>query len=442
MNEVIKNVVKIEWLRALTSSRTRRLSKEGLWIVLGQIASVLGSIVLVKVLTEYLSPTQYGHLALGMTLAGFTNQVIMGGVSSSIGRFYSIASEREGISSYLIASIKLLGFATIAIAVIALVLMSGLFWFDYSQWMGLVVAALVFSVLAGYNGALNSIQNAARQRGVVAFHSGINNWLKILLVVGVMIWLGHSSTAVLIGYAMASLLVNASQVVFLRRLIIYDDGESQAVTDWLRQMWAFSWPFSVFGLFTWAQQVSDRWALQSFASTHEVGLYAVVFQLGYTPVSLATGMMVTFLGPILYQRSGNATDETRNAMVHRITWRITFVGLLVTAIVFVITIFLHDWIFHLLVASQYHSVSHFLPWAVLAGGFFAAGQMLSLKLMSELKPASMIVAKIATAIVGVCANMYGAVQFGMKGVIVALVGFSGIYLLWMASLSKYKVVDQ
>lgn len=421
----------------IATSRFQRLVKEGSWIVAGQIITVMGALVLVRVLTEYLEPAQYGQLALGLTVAGLVNQVVMGGVTAGIGRFYSIAVEKNGLHGYLDASRRLMGYATAVVVAIALVLMAGLYWYDYSQWMGLIAAAFVLSVLSGYNSSLRSIQNAARQRAVVAFHGGIDAWLKILLAVGVMLWLGSSSTMVVLGYALSSLLVTGSQLLFLRRLIHPQVGNPQVATNWGPQIWAYSWPFSVFGIFTWVQQVSDRWALQTFASAEDVGLYAVVFQLGYAPVGLATGMAMTFLGPILYQRSGSASDNLRNTSVHHIAWHITFAGLLVTAFAFLFTFTLHEWIFQLLVAPQYYAVSYLLPWMVLAGGIFAAGQMLALKLMSEMKPAAMTVAKIVTAILGAVLNIYGASQFGLHGVMAALLVFSGIYFIWMAWLGKY-----
>ena len=422
---------------AIATPRFHRLAKEGSWIVAGQIAAVLGSLALVRVLTEHLEPAQYGQLALGLTVAGLVNQVVMGGVTSGIGRFYSIAAEKNDLPGYLTASRRLMGYATAAVVAIALALMAGLLWLGYSQWMGLAAAALVLSVLSGYNASLNGIQNAARQRAIVAFHGGLNAWLKILLAVGVMLWLGSSSTAVVIGYALSSLLVTGSQFFFLRRLIRPQGDKSQATANWGGQIWAYSWPFSTWGAFTWAQQVSDRWALQAFASTQELGLYAVVFQLGYVPISLATGMTISFLGPILYQRSGSAEDHHRNASVHRIAWHITFFSLFVTALAFVIAFLLHAWIFHLLVAAPYHAVSYLLPWMVLAGGIFAAGQMLALKLMSEMKSAAMTAAKIVTAILGVGLNIYGATQFGLQGVVAALVVFSCIYFLWMTWLAQH-----
>lgn len=419
-------------------SRARRLAKEGGWILAGQIASIVGSLVLVRVLTEHLGPAQYGQLALGLTVVGLVNQVVMGGVSGGIGRFYSIAAEKDDLSGYLYASRRLIGYATAVVGGIALVLMAGLIWFGYSKWLGLAAAALVFSILSGCNSSLNGIQNAARQRSIVAFHSCLDAWLKILIAIGAMLWLGRSSTAVVLGYSLSSFLVTASQLIFLRRLI--GGGNiipSQSPANWVRQIWAYSWPFSTWGLFTWAQQVSDRWALQAFASSQEVGLYVIVYQLGYAPILLAAGLAVSFLGPMLFQRSGSGTNQKRNIEVHRTAWHMTLGTLLLTSAAFVLAFSVHKWIFHLLTASQYRSVSYLLPWMVLSAGVFAAGQILALKLMSEMKSGAMTAAKIVTAIVGIVLNLYGASRFGLHGIVASLVLFSCIYFIWIACLARH-----
>lgn len=423
--------------RVIFTPRSRRLAKEGGWIVIGQIASVTGALVLVRVLTEHLDPEQYGQLALGLTVATLVEQVVMAGITASIGRFYSIAVEKQDLHGYLRDSLRLLGYATLlAVVGFGFVLMAGLLGLGYSHWQGLVAGALVFSMLSGFNSTLSGIQNAARQRAIVAFHNGLDAWLKILLALGVMLWLGTASIAVVIGYSCSSLLVTVSQLLFLRRTIPQEGTRSGAHNPFIRKMWAYSWPFSAWGIFTWMQLVSDRWALQAFTSTADVGQYAVLFQLGYAPIALVAGMAMTFLGPILYQRSGDATDYARNAHVHRLGWCMTFGSLIVTLLGVIIACTMHEWIFRLLAAAKYREVSYLLPWFVMAGGIFAAGQMLALKLMSEMKSAKMTSAKIGTALLGVSFNLYGASVAGLPGVVGAKVAFSLIYLAWMILLAS------
>jgi len=420
--------------QSIERSRIRRLAAEGGWILVGQIAVVVGALVLVRVLTAYLDPKQYGELALGLTVAGLMNQVIMGGIIAGIGRFYAIAAERRDLGGYFFAARYILGCATVGVVLIGLILIACLCWLGYSEWIGLASAALMLSVMSGSNSAISGIQNAARQRVIVAFHGGLDAWLKIGLTVFVMAWLGITSvTAVVIGYACSSMLVTISQFIFLRRTI----PQLHTVTShqpWLPQIVAYSLPFTIWGGFTWIQQASDRWALQSFGTTSDVGHYAVLFQLGFTPVSLLTGVAMSFLGPILYQRSYDGTDPTRTANVYRLSWQLTYICFAATALGFAMTFALHDWLFRVLVAAEYRESSHLLPWLVLAGGIYAAGQILALRLMSDMKSSMMTTAKIATALIGALLNVIGAVSLGIAGVIGALVTFSCIYFTWMAIL--------
>lgn len=421
----------------MTGKRYIRLAKEGSWIVFGQVVTVAGSLVLVRVLTEHLSPEVYGQLALGLTVAGLVNQVVMGGIIVSICRYYSIAVEKHDLAGYLYAAWLLLAYTSVVIVIISLILIASLLWLDFSKWIGLAIAALVFSVLSGYNGALNGIQNAARQRAIVAFHGGLDAWLKIGLALGVMLWLGPSGFAVVTGYACSSLLVTLSQLVFLSRTIPRHDEQATTYKKWVQQIWGYSLPFSTWGVFTWLHQVSDRWALQAYASESDVGHYTVLFQLGYTPISLITGLAVSFLGPILYQRSGDAIDHSRNANVHQLSWRMAQASLIATLFAFAITLTLHGWIFRVLVANEYRGSSYLLPWVALAGGLFATGQMLALKLMSDMKSAALTTAKIVTALIGILCNAIGAKFAGMQGVVIAAIVFSGIYFFWMATLARH-----
>ncbi len=416
-------------------TRIRRIVKEGSWIVFGQILAVVGALVLVRVLTEHLDPAQFGQLSLSLTISGFVNQVVMGGVINGVCRFYSIAAEKQDLDGYLRATFRLMIYATLVVVAISLLVIIGMFWLGYSHWVTLIAAALLFSVLSAYNGTLAGIQNAARQRAVVALHASLDAWLKIGLALCMMLWLGYSTAVVLIGYSCSTLLSIFSQLIFLRSTIPIQKQKFKTEHKWTGQIWIYSLPFSTWGIFTWMQQVSDRWALQTFASAAEVGRYAVMFQLGYTPVALASALIMSSLGPIIYQRSGDATDHARNANVHRLSWQVTQISLVATLFGFVVAFFMHEWFFSLMVSTEYRGSSYYLPWLVLSAGIFATGQMLSMKLMSELKSRMMIKAKITTALLGTLGNVAGAALAGVTGVVVALVAFSAIYFVWMAVIT-------
>lgn len=420
--------------------RVSKIFVEGVWVVVGQASSVLGSLLLVRVLTEHLNPSLYGQLALGLTLATLVTQLVMGGVINAIGRFFAVASEQHVLAAYFRVSQYLMFRATQVVFVIGVVLVLGLYGFGLTKWVPMTLAALLFATLTSYNAALSGIQNAARQRSVVAIHSGVDIGLRILFTLFVLQWRGSQIVDVVLAYAISAMLVNVSQLLTLRRrmTLAVETISTTVLAEWRGKMLRYSIPFATWGIFTWFQLVSDRWALEVFASTEDVGLYTVLFQIGVTPITIAATAVISFLSPILYGRSGDAMDSTRNTSVRNITRQITIASLLLTLGAFFLAFWLHSWVFQLVVGSKYLVVSHLLPWMVLAGGVFATGQILAIKLMSDMKPNLMAHAKIVTAVVGVGFNVFGAFSAGLHGVIVAQLAFSFLYLAWMARLAFHE----
>lgn len=413
----------------------RRLSKEGGWILLGQGAAVAGSLFGVRLITGLLSPAGYGELALGMTVATLVNQALLGPLGNGVTRFFAPAQERGQLLPYVSSVYRLTGVATLFVVGLALVAAVGMVMTGEVHWIGMTVVASMFALFSGYNSILSGMQNAGRQRSVVALHQGIEPWARFSVAALMISLIAATSTSAMLGFSVAALAVLCSQWIFFRRIVGRELIEVQTPAQWRGQIWHFSWPIALFGIFSWVQLSSDRWALGLFAGTSEVGKYAVLNQLGYYPVSLLSGMAMQLLIPILYQRAGDASDDARNMAVRVLSYRVTYGTIALTFIASAIALVAHKQIFALLAAKEYRSVSYLLPLMVMSGGIFAAAQSVAAQLMSQMKTRDMILPKIATSLLGVACNYAGAYLYGTPGVVMAVLIFSVSYLIWMALLS-------
>jgi O-antigen/teichoic acid export membrane protein len=417
--------------------RFQHLFKEGFWIVVGQAMVMVGSLAGVRLLTGLLNPAEYGELALGITIATLVNQTILGPLGQGVMRFYAPAIEEKDLEGYLYAVRQLVLISTIVIVGLMSIGLVSLIITGQYQWMTITISSLIFASVSGYNSILSGIQNAARQRSVVAIHQGMESWLRFLVATVLITWLGANSTVAMIGYALGVVIVVGSQSFYFLKAVPNFRTWIDHNNDWQQKIWQYSWPMSVFGIFTWLQLVSDRWALGLFRTKDEVGMYAALFQLGYYPISMATGMAIQFLAPIFFQRSGDGKDIQRNANVSSLGWRLTALAVGLTGIAFFAAFLLHIQIFQIFVAQEYRQVSYLLPWMVLSGGIFSASQTISLNLMSQNKTYKMMPIKIATALLGILLNLFCGYSYGILGIVIANVIFSISCFLSVVALSKY-----
>lgn len=427
----------------LDKNRFKRLISESSWVLVGQFVTFLATLIQVRVLTQYLSPALYGQLALLLTISLLANQLVLGGITNGITRYFSVANDKEELPFYFGASFRLWVYSSILIVLIGSLLLLTTSTSVGSKYTLQIVSVILFSLFTGGNFIVGGILNAARKRQIVAMHSAGDAVLKIVLVLMLVNFLRTSIAGILLCFSISAFVVTVSQFNFLKKNwnIVGITSHRSADKKWIHSILKFAWPFSVWGLFTWAQQASDRWALEHYATTAEVGKYVTVFQLGYAPIVLLTTLVTSFLTPIFYQRYGSGSDVLMKKSVHRLTRLITLFCIIVTISGFLFTFFLHSWIFDFFVAPPFHSASKFLPWMVVAGGLFATGQFLSLKLMTEFRPNVMIASKIVPATLGIVMNVWAASQFGIAGVVGSLVAFGFVYFVWTYWLANERSVS-
>lgn len=412
----------------------KKYTYEFFWVGLGQVLSVLGSFLGVRFLTKNLLPEEYGKLALGLTMVTFINQIFFGPLSNGITRFYAPAVESKQFSAYFTSSKKLIYFVIKIIFLIFPIGLITLLLIKENQFILILFVSIFFSIFSGLTGILSGIQNAARHRIIVAFHQGIDPWLKFTFGILFIFLLGSNSSSTLIGYSIGAVFIFISQYLFFLKFYNFKNEFSTTSVDYEKKIFNYSWPFSIFGIFTFFQLISDRWSLQFFSTSYEVGLYAVLYQLGYYPIVLANTVIGQLLLPILYQKSGDASDGSRNVVVKKIIWNVSLVSFSLTLFAFLVVYFFHKVIFDFFVAPEYKKISYLLPLTVLAAGFFSTSQILLTNLMVELKTKMLMKSKIITSLIGVILNILGAYKFGIDGIVFASVLYSIIYLLWSTKL--------
>lgn len=419
--------------------RLQNLAREGFWIIIGQLFTIFGSLYFIKIITTKLEPSLFGSVSLLLSVSTFFSQVLYGGVGSGVARFFSVAEIKMDLLGYFEkskqivfkTSMFLFGFGVLAVLLLLI--------FGYGNIVLLTVYIIFITVLNGIISVLNNFQNSARQRAIVALHNGLGVILKIILALFLFSLFGANETNLLGAIFLSSVIVLISQLIFLRnrwKNKISIVGSTQSNYNWSSQIWAYAFSVILWSSFMALHQLSDKWALEYYNSLKDVGVYTVLFQLGYTPTLLIMTNILAFLSPIMYQRAGDGKDLIKNKYVDSILTRLVWLTFLFSIIGFLIAYFLHREILTLIVSNSYLEYSYLLPFFVLSAGIFSAGQILNLKMESKIQVKEMVFIKISTSICAICSNFLLSAFYGINGVLASLFIYSLTFFGGMLFVSK------
>ncbi len=398
-----------------------RVGPEAAAVGAGQVVAALASIATIRVLTGLLRPDAFGELALAFTVAGLAQQFILGPVAMACVRYYAPSCESRQVSAFLRSVVALSGAGTLALAAIAAAAWFFLRAEGLSAWIPTLWAAASYAWLNSISSLLDGMQNAARQRKIVALHQGAGGWLRLVLaVMAIKMW-GGSSQGTLYGYSAGYVILIASQTFFFARtLAAAKSGEKSGPAGPLTlSMCQFAWPFSAWGLFTWVQSSADRWALGAYAGMYQMGLYQSIYQLGYYPASLITQFVLQVATPILFAKAGFGGEPARQEAAGSWNNRLMLAALGATVVGAGFSFAGGHKLLALLLAPAYRSQSSLVTWLMLASGCFAAGQIGALNPMMSMNTRSLIAPKIVTAIAGSLLIVGGARVAGAAGVVAA-----------------------
>ena len=420
----------------------RVASFEALCVIAGQALGAFGAVFGVRVLTHALDPVAYGEVALGMTAATLGLQVLLGPLVTSALRYFAPAQEAGELAAFLSAVRSLLAWSLGAIIAVGAVVGGAAILSSGAHWLPLIGASIAYTLFSGTSSVLDGMQNAARQRLIVAWHDGLAPWLRFGAAVALIGWLSSpSSDVAMTGYALASLAVLISQAFFFRARWRRGGWSAKGVTEPMRARWrdevvTYGTPFVLWGVFTWAQLSSDRWAIGSARLAEDLGIYAAIYQLGFVPMMLLSQVVVQVAAPVLFEKAGDASDHGRMSDTARSGWRVVTLVLGTTAVAVALAGLLHEPVAQLLLAREYRTASGYLPWLVLSGGLYATAQAVALQFLVRYETRALLRPKIVTALLAIAMNFAGARWFGLSGVIFAGIAFGLVYLLWLLILAR------
>ena len=369
----------------------------------GAAPSVL-SLLLLPIFTRYLTPAEYGAIALLLTVEAAANVVFRWGVDSAFMRLYydckDLLDRRRLASSIFAFLLTANGILLVLGLLVAPRIAAGLL--DLPAHAGALRLVVVNTFVNGFFFiplALLRIERRSARFAKVSFSQGvITLCVRLLLVVS----LGMG----VFGFFLANLLVTAVFSVILGRWcaqLIRPTASRQVLAAALR----FGLPRLPHGFAHLVIAWSDRYILSRYATVSDVGVYAIGATLGLG-VKYFLRAFQTAWSPFLYEMmdKADARDTYRTVTSHAFLL-LVFMATGLSA--------LADDLLQLATAPAYHGAAQVVPWIAMGAVLQGAYQLTSVGLAITKRTAYYPIATGLTLAGSLGGNLLLIPRFGIMG---------------------------
>ncbi len=330
--------------------------KGGLVVSLGEIILKGLNILLIPIYTAYLTPKDFGIIALTTSIVSFLGLFYNPGIISAAQRKY-YSSEDELDKKEIIGStylfVLLFPLIISLIAVIVGYFFSESIFKDYAFYpFGYIAILLAFFTQPKRIWVLLLSMKYKIQKS--AIYNVIGGVVSLLLSLFLVINLKYG--------ALGKILALIPSAIFIFYLA------NKTILQYIQKQWSFSKmkELLIFGLplivAVWSYEIlfiADRFILEGMIGTEELGVYSIAYQLAQIPIFLAVGIRKVW-NPIFYE---NMKNESYDIVKGLISGYVIFITLICLGII----LFAKEFVI-LMTDSRYYSAIPVI--GIITGGIF------------------------------------------------------------------------
>ena len=274
-------------------------------IAAGRILAVMGSVVGVRLLTEYLPPETFGRYKLaiagislitGILVRPFSQYAMRAWHDAEASRSQFDFVEQYGRSfRYFVCAVGL------AVAISGAVFTSDGGWFAPLDLIP-AAAVLILQALVDYERSI--FVTRARMRAAALLDTATRWLIPVTITLSLTV---HESLSVILA-AHACTLAGVLMVPrFRRRPPATRCDPAVASGIGLSAAWKFAYPLMVSGCLNWILHESDRFILGFFHGSHAVAIYAAAYGLASAPFLMVGGAVIQLVTPLVFGASSRGS---------------------------------------------------------------------------------------------------------------------------------------
>lgn len=356
------------------------IGTELIWVVFAHVATLIGGLLTIKLLSNLLSEIEFGIYALLFSVVSLVVSVLFSGLGHVNMRFL-VLTQQEGTLAHFrrdqnhlllfIAGLSLLFLIPCAIVL-------------HQDDTGILITyiALALLVLAmGVQSVQQFLLMAFRLRFEASITQVIGAIIRPLCVFLLMWYCGYNALVAVFGLALGFALLSLSQYHFLNKSWTNAIKENEKIADQDKQAYppvrdflSYGLFYGLIGLVSAVVLNVDRWILSTNGNLEQVAIYAALMQVGLAPTAFSFAIVNRLVSPI-YFKTRTASKKVQNK--HFST--MFFFWLLTCFVLLIVTWQLHHWLVQTMTNERFADYSYLLPWIVLGFLFERTSQVLEMK---------------------------------------------------------------
>jgi O-antigen/teichoic acid export membrane protein len=404
-------------------------NKELMWTFFDKLITLLGGLFLIKILAVTLSKETYGFYALITSVSALVIMLPFSALLQGVSRYISIYQQKLKYNKFFTVTLILFIVILFVYSILAMIFKS---YIDVnSSWYNVFYIVFAFIVSEIIKILYRTINNANRQRKNLVISLFLEFSIKLIILYYLYYIYNFISISNLLTIFILS---NIISIIIMQQMNknIFDINTfkiKEAKVIVLR-IFLFSAPLILWAVFGWLRDMSNRWYLDYFLDKEQVALFAMMSSIAMIAPTALSGLIGSYVMPILYQKENKIKGYTRNLL-----FKLLPKVLIVFIFSFIITYIFKNEIILIIADEKYLDISWMLPWMFLVFSIYSLSMMATYELFAHKQTKKLIFSSIAPGIISMICGYFFIKNYGIDG---ALYNYIITYLSY-ALLTFYVV---
>ncbi|WP_405292402.1 polysaccharide biosynthesis C-terminal domain-containing protein [Algibacter sp. Ld11] len=392
-------------------------NKNKIHVIITQIINAFIGIISGKVIATYVAPEEFGIYNIQFATFTFASSLLITPFLQYLKSTNKTLLPRLGTKIYLIAFIPILLIATLVI------LLSIYFLSGYLN-LSLIFIFLIFIPLTAINSSISDFLNINNQIQSFLKMSVLKSitslcFIIIFFVVGFTFLTQPESLwfMQLIGLLFSFIFFFRTYKIFRKRFVIN-------YGTFYKKYFKFAWPLMILAFWSWINNFFDRYAIDYYMSTDNVGVYNANYGLGSKFFLMLSPVFMIIIRPLIYDVKKIQIKKT--IIIKYVKYYIA-IGLLLLSFIYIFK----DIIGSLLLSDLYSNGFYLIFWIALAFFIITLTYIYESIFYAEGKTKVILYGNILSASLNIILNIILIPLLGLTGAFLATLSAFLLHLIYI-----------